>query len=138
MPAGVPQGGLPPGMPPPGGGGGMQAPPANVGPHTIPQSNPGNVMQAATKLAMASKLIGESIPALPMGSELHQKILKMATDLTKVLGEIKETVTQQQQMQMLAQQMAGMKQQGAQPPMMAPPPNAGPAMPPPGGGASPG
>jgi hypothetical protein len=132
MPQGVPQGGLPPGMAPPGG----QAPPANVGPHTIPQTNPGNVMQAANKLAMASKMINESISALPMGSELHDKVLKMATDLNKVLGQIKESVTQQQQMQMLAQHMQSMKQQGAQPQgMMAPSPTAGPAMPPPGGGS---
>lgn len=134
MPQGVPQGGLPPGMAPPGG----QAPPANVGPHTIPQTNPGNVMAAAAKLTMASKMINESIAALPMGSELHEKVLKMATDLNKVLGQIKESVTQQQQMQMLAQHMQQMKQQGAQPAgPMAPPPNSGPAMPPPGGGGAP-
>ena len=133
MPAGVPGGGLPPGMGAPPGGmpPGMQAPPANVGPHTIPQSNPGNIMQAMQKVAAATQMIGEALPQIPMGSEGHQKLMKIHTDLVKRVGEAKDKMMQ---VQTLLQQIAAAKQQGqgqALGAMAPPPPNAGPATPPP-------
>lgn len=135
MPMGVPGGGLPPGMgaPPPGGmPPGMQAPPANVGPHTIPQANPGNVMQAMQKLQAATKMITEAIPQIPMGTPLHAAILKVATDLTKHLGEAKSS--SQEQIQQLMQAIQQQKQAGQMQTLnrVAPPPNQPPAMPPPG------
>jgi hypothetical protein len=114
------------------------APPANVGPHTIPQNNPGNSKEALVKLTQAAELIGKAIPAVPMGSEMHEKVLKIATDLTKLVGEFKEVATKQEQAQMLVQHLMQMRQQGGQPGGPMPPqPNAGPAMPPPGGGGPP-
>lgn len=139
MPMGVPGGGLPPGMPAPGGQGMPGAPPANVGPHTIPQNNPGNSKEALVKLTQAADLIGKAIPSVPMGSDMHQKVLKIATDLTKLVGEFRDVASKQEQAQMLVQHLMQMRQQGGQPggPMPAPP-NAGPAMAPPGGAPPPG
>lgn len=116
---------------PPGGAPG-QAPPANVGPHTIPQNNPGNAMQAMLKLKQAAQLMQEALPQIPMGTPLHQKVMKITTDLTKELGEIRDNM--QQQIQQLLQHVQAQKAQqaGAGGPM-PPPPNQGPAMPPPGG-----
>ena len=111
MPAGVPGGGLPPGGAMPGGmPPGMQAPPGNLGPHTIPQTNPGNILQAMQKLQQAAQLITQAIPEVPMGTPLHTKILKIATDLNKELGEAKDNM--QQQIQTLLQAVQAAKQNG--------------------------
>jgi hypothetical protein len=140
MPAGVPGGGLPPGMgappggaPPPGG----QAPPSNLGPHTIPQNNPGNAMQAMAKIQQATQLLQEALPQIPMGSEGHQKLMKIVSDLTKQVGEAKASM--QQQIQQLLQHVQAQKaaQANGGGAMQPPPPNQGPAMAPPGGGAPP-
>jgi len=119
----------------------MQAPPANLGPHTIPQSNPGNVMQAMQKLQQAAQLITQAIPEVPMGTPLHAKILKIATDLNKELGDAKENM--QQQIQTLLQAVQAAKQNGQNGMLnraAPPPPNSPPAMtpPPPGAGGPPG
>lgn len=127
MPAGVEGGGLPPGMPPPQGGG--QAPPANLGPHTIPQSNPGNIMQAMQKLQAAAQMITEAIPQIPLGTPLHTKVMKIATELTKELGSAKDTM--QQQVQTLLQAVQAAKARGQNPQMPGPSPNQPPAMAPP-------
>jgi hypothetical protein len=131
MPMGVPGGGLPPGgapgaMPP-----AMQAPPGNLGPATIPQNNPGNVLQAMQKLQAATKLITEALPQIPMGTPLHGAVLKIATDLSKHLGEAHEN--HQMTVQTLMQAMAAMKndQQMGALNRVAPQSNQGPAMPPP-------
>jgi len=110
----------------------MQAPPGNLGPHTIPQSNPGNVMQAMKKVQVAAKMITEAIPQIPMGTPLHTSLLKIATDLNKQLGEAKANA--QEQIQQLLQAIAAQKQQGQMQTLnrVAPPPNQPPAMPPPG------
>jgi hypothetical protein len=119
---GAPGGGMPPGM---------QAPPANLGPHTIPQSNPGNVLQAMQKLQAATKMITEAIPMIPMGSPLHTAVLKVATDLTKHLGEAKSNA--QEQIQQLLQAIQSQRQAGQMQMLnrVAPPPNQPPAMAPP-------
>lgn len=99
MPQGVPQGGLPPGM---------GAPPGNLGAVTIPQNNPGNLKSALEKLHGAAQLINDAIPAIPLGSELHGKVLKMATELNKMLGEAKEN--SQGTIQTMLQAIQQMKQ----------------------------
>jgi sRNA-binding carbon storage regulator CsrA len=114
----------------------MQAPPGNVGPHTIPQSNPGNVMQAMQKLAVAAKMVGEALPMIPIGEEIHTKVMKVNSDLVKILGEAKD---QMNQIQTLMQQIKAAQQHAAGPAGLQqamPPPGgspSGPAMPPPGG-----
>src|ERR1700677_1488057 len=88
MPGGVPGGGIPGGGAPPGG-----APPGmpgaggphNVGAAVSPQANPGNQMAALQKVKLASAALQEALPALPMGSEMHAKLLKIVTDLAKLL-----------------------------------------------------
>lgn len=146
-PQGIPGGGVPPGMggPPPGGpppgaapGG---APPGNLGPVTVPQANPGNIMQAAQKLAAAHKLIMEALPALPLGTPLHEAVMKIATDLGKNLTKAGQDA--QMTMQTLMQAMRGTRNdsqmqavsrmQGQAPPggpPATPPPGGPPAMPP--------
>ena len=121
MPQGVPGGGLPPGL---------LAPPGNLGPHTFPQSNPGNMKGAVEKLAAAAQLVNDALPMIPLGTPLHSAALKIATDLNKHLGEAKENA--QNTMQTMVQHIQQMRQnpglgavnQGApppQPPAMAPP-----------------
>lgn len=143
MPTGVPGGGLPPGMGPGGpapGGPPPGAPPANVGPATIPQANPGNIMQAAQKLAAAHKMIMEALPALPLGTPLHETVMKIATDLGKNLTKAHQDA--QMTMQTLMQAMRGLRndqQMSAVARMQGQPgANAPPATPPPGGAPPPG
>lgn len=123
MPAGVPGGGLPPAM---------RSPAANLGPVTVPQSNPGNVMQAVQKLAAAHKMILEALPALPLGTPLHESVSKVATDLGKHLTKAGEDarMTIQTLMQAMRQHRQEAPQQALSQ-MMPPQPNAPPAMPPP-------
>ena len=129
IPQGVPGGGLPPQL---------GAPPANLGPHTIPQANPGNIKSAIEKLHAAAQLINDAIPQIPLGTPLHTETLKIATNLNKHLGDAKEHA--QGTVQTMLQAIQQMKQNprlgalgGApggqppvQPPAMAPP--AAPAM----------
>lgn len=134
---GLPGGGIPPGMmPPQAPPGGMapslQAPPANLGPHTIPQQNPGNVLQAMQKLQTAGKLVTEAIPEIPMGTPLHTAALKIASELNKHIGDAKQMV--QEQLQTLLHAAAAVKNSGQMNLLnraAPPPPNQPPAMPPP-------
>lgn len=130
---GVPEGGVPQGFaprPP------MQAPPANIGPVTIPQHNPGNFLQATSKLGAALKMIEEAIPAIPLGTPLHTSVLKIATDLGKSLGEHHENVASERQTLVQAlrglgnqSQMAALSRLGPQPQTPATPaPTPAPAM----------
>ena len=115
-PQGIPGGGVPPGMipgaggppggPPPGAAPG-QAPPGNLGPVTVPQGNPGNIMQAAQKLAAAHKMIMEALPALPLGTPLHESVMKIATDLGKNLTKAGQDA--QMTIQTLMQAMRGVR-----------------------------
>jgi hypothetical protein len=128
MPTGVPGGGLPPGL---------AAPPGNLGPVTIPQSNPGNLKGAIEKLHAAAQLINDALPQIPIGTPLHTATLKIATDLGKHLGDAQETVqgtiqTMLQAIQQMKQnpQLAGLNQGGAPPPPNQPPAVAPPQAPP--------
>jgi hypothetical protein len=137
MPPGVPGGGLPPGgapgaMPP-----GMQAPPGNLGPATIPQNNPGNILQAMQKLQAATKMITEALPQIPMGTELHGAVLKIAADLSKHIGEAHENHQNQIQTLLQAIQSSKNDQQMGMLNRVSPPPNQPPAMPAPGGAGAP-
>lgn len=108
----------------------MRTPAPNLGPNTIPQSNPGNILQAMQKLQSAARLITEALPQIPMGTPLHTKALKIATDLNKELGSAKEGI--QQQVQTLLQAIQAAKQSGQTDIMnraMPQPQNQPPAMP---------
>lgn len=120
MPAGVPGGGLPPGM---------GAPPANVGPATIPQNNPGNIAKAVQGLQMALQIIEQQIPLIPFGAPLHQATMKVATELSKHLADHKENAALTQQT--LLQAMRGFQNDNQMAALgrLMPQPNQPPAMP---------
>lgn len=109
---------------------------AHSGPASAPQAQPGNASAALQKLQAAAKLINEALPNLPMGTEFHTDVLKIATMVNKAL-EKAPTANPQSQVANLVQ-LAKQTAQGA--PMAAlsrifPTPN-GPAMP--GAGGAPG
>jgi hypothetical protein len=112
---------------------------------TIPQRNPGNVLQAIQKLHAATIMLEEALPLIPMGIPLHAAVMKAATELTKHIGEAKQEasttmqtlmqamrgLSNQSQQAMAARQTGGMPTPG-QPPAMPPPspmPQAGAAPP---------
>ena len=68
----------------------MSPAPANSGPATMPQGNPGNAAAAMMKIKNGVHLFQEALPNLPMGSPLHEKILKVTTELVKELAETGE------------------------------------------------
>jgi hypothetical protein len=111
----------------------MPAPPGNLGPVSIPQGNPGNVMQAAQKLQLAHKLILEALPGLPLGTGLHTSVMKVAGDLGKHLQKAEEDVRMTVQTLMQALRQHRTDNQNAVLGRMAgvPGPNAPPAMLPP-------
>lgn len=61
---------------------------ANSGPATAPQAQPGNATAAMMKVKNAAMLINEALPAVPMGSEFHGELLKLATTLNKILQKV--------------------------------------------------
>lgn len=60
----------------------------NSGPAIAPQAQPGNAAASVQKIQSAAKLINEAIGSVPMGTEFHTKILKLATDLNKLMAEM--------------------------------------------------
>ena len=60
----------------------------NSGPALAPQAQPGNAAAAMQKIQSAGKLVNEAIGSIPMGTEFHTKILKLATDLNKLLTDM--------------------------------------------------
>ena len=108
---------------------------AHAGPASAPQAQPGNASAALQKLQAAAKLINEALPNLPMGTEFHTDVLKIATMVNKALEKAPAANPQSQVANLV--QLAKQTAQGA--PMDAlsrlyPQPN-GPAMP--GAGAPP-
>lgn len=49
--------------------------PANVGPMTVPQGNPGNTQAAMTKIKNAIQMLQSALPDVPMGNPLHEWLL---------------------------------------------------------------
>jgi len=60
--------------------------PAQSGPATVPQSQPGNAAAALQKIQIAAKAINEALPNVPMGTDFHTDLLKVATQLNKILA----------------------------------------------------
>lgn len=60
----------------------------NSGPAIAPQAQPGNAAAAVQKIQSAAKLINEAIGSVPMGTDFHTKILKLATDLNKLMADM--------------------------------------------------
>jgi hypothetical protein len=96
----------------------------------------GNAHQGMAKVKTALHLLQESVAGLPMGSPLHQKVLKFVAEISKEFGQ------QQDEKSDVQQQIAGMARQGPNPMAQAAmakmaPPQLGPGGPPPGGGGPP-
>jgi len=130
-PPGAPPGGIP-GVRPPLPPGLMGGPPA-IGPMMAPQGNPGNALAAASKVKSAVTLLQEALPAIPMGSDVHNDVLKAVGMLAKH-AESQPATDQSQITQLMAliQKLATQQPNAALQRMAAPPaPNAPPALPPP-------
>lgn len=112
--------------------------PANVGPISSPQPQAGNAAAGHQKLMIAMQALQDALPSLPMGSELHSKVLKVTQELTKELQSTREDPQLQIQslvgmIKQLAQQApnpALQRLQGPQPPMMPQAPQPSPEAPP--------
>ena len=93
----APQPATPPGI--------RQAPPG-VGPATAPQGNQGNTAAAMQDIRNAVKMLEKSLPMIPMGSPLHEKIHKVTLDLSKELtqGDENPALQLQSLVQMLRSQ----------------------------------
>lgn len=71
--------------------GGLPSPmtqaPANAGAAAMPQGNAGNVHAAMVKVKNAAKMLEEALPLIPFGSEEHEKLAKIITELSKGIGK---------------------------------------------------
>jgi hypothetical protein len=116
----------------------LAAAPANVGPVTVPQANPGNISMALKKVQAGVHAFEEALPMIPMGSPLHAKLLKVTAEVAKEISELGEKGGDAQgQIQQLLQMARSTAQSAPMQAMsrMFTPPNAPPAMA--GGGAPP-
>ena len=93
-------------------------------------------MGAMLKVQNAAKLINEALPAVPMGSEFHGELLKLATTLNKILSKMPENPGMQATS--MVKQASQMGQQGPAQAALSKlfpsqqPPGGAPAMPPAG------
>lgn len=75
-------------MPP---AGGLPSPmtqaPANAGSGAMSQGNAGNIQAALVKVKNAAKMLEEALPLIPFGSEEHEKLAKIITELSKGIGK---------------------------------------------------
>lgn len=110
----------------------MAPAPAHAGAATMPQGNPGNAASAMLEVRNAVQMLEKALPGIPMGSPLHEKIMKVTSELVKELSQGDEN--QALQMQSLVQMMrsAGQQQPISALSRMYPQQGQAPAMPPAG------
>lgn len=65
----------------------MAAPPANAGPISQPGGNQGNVQAAMAKVSSGVKMLQEALPLIPMGNELHTKLLGAIKTLAEAINK---------------------------------------------------
>lgn len=114
---------IPPGIVPPG---------AGAKPPMAPPGNLGNAAAGLGKLGVALKALEDALPTIPMGTELHTKVLNITKDLSKELHSLQGSGEDKQaQIQALVQMARQASQQGPNQALakMAPAPTA-PVMPP--------
>src|SRR5271170_3416887 len=87
----------------------LAAAPAQSGPGTMPQGNPGNSAAAMMQVRNAVQMLEKALPSIPLGSPLHAKIQKVTTELVKELSQGDEN--QGLQLQSLVQMMRSQAQQ---------------------------
>lgn len=70
--------------PPPGGGpGAPPSPPGGAGPAAMPGAMPGMGQQGMAGVKVGLEALQKALPQLPMGSKLHQSVLKAVADIGK-------------------------------------------------------
>ena len=132
MPGGAPpsppgmMGGGVPGMPP---GGAPPGPPGGTGGASVPSGMLGNQQAGMTSVKVGLEALQKALPSLPMGSELHNAVLKAVSDIAKHF----DTAGPQQSGDVLQQLAALARAQHTQP-QQAALGSMFPASPPPGGG----
>jgi len=124
MPGGAPGGMSGAGGPPPMGG---------AGPATMPTPMQGSQRQGLSSLKVGLEALQKALPQLPMGSALHQSVLKAVADIGKHLE--KEGGAGADQSGAIQQLMEMARAAKTQPNMAAMMPGAPPAGGPPGAGA---
>lgn len=60
---------------------------ANAGPISSPQGNAGNVQAAMAKVSSGVKMLQEALPLIPMGNELHSKLLGAIKTLAEAMNK---------------------------------------------------
>ena len=135
------QGALPPSL--------MGAPP-NAGPAVAPHGTPGSAMADQSKIKLGLEQLQAGLPGVPMGTPLHEAVLKAITTIGKHLTEMQDSpqmkmqnllaMVQKARQQQPSQALAGMMGPGAPHPPGpgGAPPMPGMAPPPPMPGAPPG
>lgn len=133
-------------FPPPGGAGGAPPPmphgPAGTGPAAMSSPAPGSAKQGMTAVTAGLELLQKALPQLPMGSKIHQSVMKAISDIGKHMAEEgggQDKAALMQQLVELARNakvnpnaqaaLPGAGPGGPPPPMMPPgPPGAPPGM----------
>lgn len=67
----------------------------NAGSMTQQQGNQGNIQAAMVKVGAAAKMLEAALPLIPMGSEEHERLAKIISELSKGLGKAASTSQQQ-------------------------------------------
>lgn len=129
LPGQTPQ--LPPGLAPQ---------PANLGGLSAPQGNAGNAASGMLKVRQAIKMLEDALPAIPMGSPLHDKMLSAVKGLLDAMPDEDPSMAGPQQTNLL--ELLKATQQNAPMAMLARlggggPPGAPAGMAPPAAGAMP-
>lgn len=65
----------------------LAAPPANAGAISQPGGNQGNVQAAMAKVSNGVKMLQEALPLIPMGNELHTKLLSAIKTLAEAMNK---------------------------------------------------
>lgn len=65
----------------------------NAGPISSPQGNQGNMQAAMSKISNGIKMLQEALPLIPMGNELHTKLLGAVKTLAEVMNKEGESPT---------------------------------------------
>lgn len=124
------------GTPPPMGGMGAPPPmhpPAGTGAATAPGPQAGAAAQGVTGVKLGLEMLQKALPGIPMGSPLHQKVMKAITDIGKEMGDgANDPAAQMQMLVQMARKaetdparaamMRAMPGAGGQPPGVAPMP----------------
>jgi hypothetical protein len=119
--------------------------PPGAGPGVPPAGTPGNTTASLGDIRIAVEALQKALPAIPMGTELHQAVAEAIKKISSHLGDMQDSGQMRMQNLMAMLQRArqaqpnqalaalGPKPGGGAPPVLTPPGGGGAA--PPGGAA---